>query len=275
MPKSIGVVFASIETNVQDILAFLTTYQNTLQGTFEFRLLSCPDEDDFVDLLSRPEPPTHAQAAAEMPGFVSRIKAAQVAEASDYGLSNELIDKVVVLTGIRFSDNYYYVGNPKWAIIALGGWHRDFSPPSIVEYYLSILVTSALDALGANIDRHYNTRGCIFDFNAALSDKRLSVLSGHICPKCAARIEAHSGTDTLADALILLKRSWLGTPGAPSEVATTVKKLGYDLFHTTGVKPSLKERLLSALEQEGLKNFLSITSQLLVAAALVIIGLKR
>jgi len=157
MPKSIGVVFASIETNVQDILAFLTTYQNTLQGTFEFRLLSCPDEDDFVDLLSRPEPPTHAQAAAEIPGFVSRIKAAQVAEASDYGLSNELIDKVVVLTGIRFSDNYYYVGNPKWAIIALGGWHRDFSPPSIVEYYLSILVTSALDALGANIDRHYNT----------------------------------------------------------------------------------------------------------------------
>jgi hypothetical protein len=26
---------------------------------------------------------------------------------------------------------------------------------------------------------------------------------------------------------------------------------GYDLFHTTGVKPSLKERLLSALEQEA------------------------
>src|SRR5262249_12253269 len=120
-------------------------------------------------------------------------------------------------------------------------------------------VTSALDALGADIERHYLTRGCLFDFNASLGDKRLSVLSGNICPDCAAQIEGKAGKEFVSDALILLKRDWLGDSNTPSAVASTVKKLGFDLFHTTGAKPNFRERFLAAFEQEGLKNVLSFS----------------
>ena len=275
MAVSIGVVFAAFESSTEDILSYLITFQNSIQNSFEFRLLSAPTPDPFISLLQRIVPPTHEEAEGEVDAFVARVKAHDASEAASYGLMAQPVDKIVLFSNTRFSDNFYYIGCPTWSVVALSGWQTEFAPPSIVEYYLSILVTSALDAVGAGIDRHFNTRGCIFDFNASLSDKRLSVLSGHICADCKMKIEKMAGSQVVADALVLLQRSWLGSAQQPSEVAFTVKKLGYDLFHTTGVRPTLKERLLTTFEQEGLKNALNITFQLLLAIALVIIGLKK
>ena len=275
MTKSIGVIFAFAQQDIEQVLSYLITYQNSLQKSFEFRLLPCPERDPFIDLLGRNPAPTHTDVAGEAGAFAKRVIEAGDEEAAEYDLVADPIDKIVVLTDIRFSDNYYYIGNPKWAVIALGGWETDFAPPSIVEYYLSILVTSALDALALGIERHYYTRGCIFDFSASLADKRLSVLSGCICPTCSAVIEGGAGKQFVDDAQLLLKRDWLGDSTKPSAVADAVKKMGFDLFHTTGAKPTFKERLKTNFEQEGVKNLLSFTFQLLLAAAIVVMGLKK
>jgi hypothetical protein len=275
MTVSIGVAFGSMDRQTQDILSYLITHQNTLQRSFEFRLVSCAEDAPLLEVLRQSPGPTRNEAAAKADDFVVRVNALCAEEANSYGLQIEPIDKVVLLTNTRFRDNYYYIGCPTWAIIALGGWQKELAPPSIVEYYLSILVTAALDALGAGIERHYLTRGCNFDFNASLGHKRLSVLSGNICAECAAKIEDKVGQEFVSDGLILLKRNWLGDSNNPSAVANTVKKLGFDLFHTTGVKPSFKERLLASFEQEGLKNLLNFTFQLLLAIAVVVIGLKK
>jgi hypothetical protein len=275
MTVSIGVVFASMEQKTQEILSYLITYQNTLQNSFEFRLVSYPVDDPLFNLLRQRPGPTHREAVAKAVDFTVRVKAFCANEADSYGQQTEPIDKIVLLTSTRFRDNYYYIGCPTWAIIALGDWQKELAPPSIVEYYLSILATSALDALGADIERHYLTRGCNFDFNASLGDKRLSVLSGNICPDCAAKIEGRAGKEFVSDALILLKRDWLGDSNTASSVASTVKKLGFDLFHTVGAKPNFRERLLASFEQEGMKNLLSFTFQLLLAIAVVVIGLKK
>jgi hypothetical protein len=275
MPVSIGIVFASMDRETQEILSYLITYQNTLQSSFEFRLVSCPTDDPFLNLLRQRPGPAHHDVVSEVNDFVVRLNALSADEANSYYLPTEQIDKIVILTNTRFSDNYYHVECPTWAIIALGGWQSEFAPPSIVEYYLSILVTSALDVLGAGVERHYFTRGCNFDFNASLGDKRPSVLSGDICPQCAAKIEAEAGEKFVSDALILLKRDWLGDSNTPSAVATAVKKFGFDLFRTTAAKPNLKERLLVAFEQKGLKNILNVTFQVLLAVAIVVIGLKK
>lgn len=275
MTVSIGVVFASMEQKTQEILSYLITYQNTLQSSFEFRLISYPEDDPLVDLLRQKPGPTHDEAATKADDFAVRVNAFCAKGANSFGLQTERIDKIVLLTNTRFRDNYYYIGGPAWTIVALGGWQKQLAPPSIVEYYLSILVTAALDDLGADIKGHYLTRGCNFDFNVSLGDTRLSVLSSYICPDCAAKIEDKAGKKFVSDALILLKREWLGDSNKPSPVANAVKKLGFDLFHTTGVKPTFKERLVTAFEQEGLKNVLSFTFQLLLAIAVVVIGLKR
>jgi hypothetical protein len=189
MTVSIAVVFAPMEQEIRDILSYLITYQNTLQRSFEFWLVSYPTDDPLLNLLRQRPAPTHDEAITKANDFVLRVNALCAKEANSYGLQTERIDKIVLLTNTRFGDNYYYIGCPTWAIIALGGWQKELAPPSIFEYYLSILVTSALDALGADVERHYLTRGCNFDFNASLGDKRLSVLSGNICPECAAKIE--------------------------------------------------------------------------------------
>jgi hypothetical protein len=135
-------------------------------------------------------------------------------------------------------------------------------------------MVASLDAIARPMERHFDTRGCMFDFNATLQDARLKVLSGHICDSCTKRVTQLTSKQVVTDVQTLLKRSWLGTASTPSDVALTVKKLGYDLFYTSGVKPTLKERCLAILEQEGLKNLLNVTFQILLTAILVVIGLK-
>lgn len=99
----------------------------------------------------------------------------------------------------------------------------------------------------------------------------MSVISGQLCSSCAARVEAIS-KQTLDDARILINRAWLGDQSKPSDVASTVKKLGYDLFNTSGFRPTFKERLLVMLEQEGIKNTLTFITQLSIAIILIIVG---
>jgi small basic protein len=264
-----------MEKVTQNILSYLFVYQNTVQKTFEFRLLSGPSDDPIISILSAAPAPDHRLAALEMARFIPRLNAWFEDGAKSYQLKATPIDSFVLLTDVRFSDNYYYVGMGRWAIVALGGWQNEFAPPSIVEYYLSFTVIAALDAVVHDVDRHYETRGCVFDFNASLDDARWSVLSGQLCNSCTTHVENSTSKLVLDDARILLNRTWLGTPSNPSEVALTVKKLGYDLFHTAGIKPTFKERCVAILEQEGLKNLLSLTFQILLAIALVVVGLKK
>jgi len=53
-------------------------------------------------------------------------------------------------------------------------------------------------------------------------------------------MESDASPQTVEDARILLKRTWLGDPTKTSEEAITAKKLGYDLFHTASAIPSFK-----------------------------------
>ena len=101
MTVSIGIVFASIEEKTQEILSYLITYQNTLQKSFEFRLLSCPDDDPFLKLLQRKPGPTHDEAAKKVDRFVLRVNAFCAQEATSYGLQTERVDKIVILTNTR------------------------------------------------------------------------------------------------------------------------------------------------------------------------------
>jgi hypothetical protein len=274
MRKAIGIVFGRFDESAKEVLSYLLVYQNTLQKTFEFRILSAPDDDPFFEMLSKDSPPYHDAVYPQIKEFLSRLKSWNRTEANSFRLEEVKVDKVVVLTDTTFSDNFYYVGDETWAVIALGGWESEYAPPSIVEYYLSFVAVAAVDAI-ADIRRHFETRGCICDFNCSLSDARLKVLTGYICETCASSIQGGASGHALADAELLMKRDWLGSSSAPADVALTVKKLGYDLFRTSGIKPTLRERCLAILEQEGLKNLLSISFQILLGIAVLVFGLSN
>jgi hypothetical protein len=263
-----------MEDLTKEVLSCLFLFQNTLQKTFEFRLLSQNDDDPFIAELSARPGPTWDDLSLKATHFFPRLRKWNEQTAAEYNLSADRADKIVLLTSTRLSDNYYYLGTENWAIIALGGWEDDFAPPSLVEYFLTFTAIASLNAIVRTMDKHFDTRGCVSDFNASLGDARQKVLTGHICHSCRRKIEAIS-RGIFTDADILLKRTWLGSPTAPSDIALTVKKLGYDLFHTAGAKPSWRERWFALLEQEGLKNLLNITGQILLLLILLILGLKK
>jgi hypothetical protein len=268
----IGIVFGQMEDLTRNVLSYLLLYQNNLQKTFEFRILSAPEADPFIEQLRLGV--THLEAVAGCNAYMRRVIDSNRVEAEGFELNMEPVQKIVLLTDTRFSDNFYLIGVEGWTILAFGGWQTQFAPPSIVEYYLSHVVTAALDALSPNNERHFDTRGCAFDFNASLANTRFKVLTGRLCSTCAPRLEQETSKQSVDDANVLLKRAWLGSPTAPSDVALTVKKLGYDLFHTSGPTPTLWEKLKGIMAEESAKAIAKAVVGGLVAGIVILIGLK-
>jgi len=268
----IGIVFGQMEDLTQDVLSYLLLYQNSLQKTFEFRILAGPSDDPFIEHLRLGV--THSAVIADCHAYMRRVIDSNRAEAEEFGLKAEPVQKIVLLTDTRFSDNFFLVGMGGWTILAFGGWQKEFAPPSIVEYYLSHVVTAALDALSPGNERHFDTRGCAFDFNSSLADTRFKALTGQLCSACAARLEKETSKQSVDDANVLLKRAWLGSPTAPSDVALTVKKLGYDLFHTAGPTPTLWEKLKGIMAEEGAKSIAKAIVTGLVGGLVILLGLK-
>jgi hypothetical protein len=268
---SIGIVFERMEDLTRDVLSYLLLYQNSIQRTFEFRILSAPEDDPFIHQLAAGV--THFEAVKDCSAYIQRVKDSNRAGAEAFDLEVEELKKIVLLTDTHFSDNFFLVGMRGWTILAFGGWQHQFAPPSIVEYYLSHVVTAALDALSPGNERHFDTRGCAFDFNASLSDTRFKVLTGQLCSACAARLEQEVSKQAVDDAIVLLRRAWLGTPSAPSDVALTVKKLGYDLFHTAGPTPTTWEKLKGIMAEEGAKKIVGAIVAGAVAGLVLLFGL--
>ena len=75
------------------------------------------------------------------------------------------------------------------------------------------------------------------------------------------------------DAQTLLQKRWLGTVAEPSDAAVMAKKLGYDLFHTTGITPTWWERTRATLEKEVVRTILTILGVVAGAAFVVYLGL--
>jgi hypothetical protein len=268
---AIGIVFGQMEDLTLEVLTYLLIYQNSIQKTFEFRILAAPQNDPFIERLASGV--THQEAVADCHAYMRRVIDFNDARASAYGLRADPVAKIVLLTNTRFSDNFYLVGVGNWTILAFGGWQQQFAPPSIVEYYLTHVITASLDALSHYNRRHFDTRGCAFDFNASLYHTRYKSLSGQLCNECAERIEQERLKQTVDDANTLFRRVWLGTPTAPSDVALTVKKLGYDLFHTSGPTPTLWEKLKGIMAEEGAKNVIKSVVTGLVAGFVLLFGL--
>lgn len=275
-PVRIGVIIAQLgDRGDPRALKYLLLHQNSLQQSFEFHLLPVFDHA-IIQQLAPGQSPNREEIEEAMPAFLKVYRENLAQFARGYGHRPESNCPIVILSTATFTDNFFLTGGDDWGIIALGNWQRVMAPPSIVEFFLSLIMELAIDfACGAAYpNRHVTTRGCSFDFTAELADARFSVLSGFLCAQCLEVIrKAHS--DQLAeDAQMLLKKEWLGTVGEPSGVSVTAKKLGYDLFHTKGVTPTWWERTRTILEQEVVKTILKIIATVVGAGLLIYFGFR-
>lgn len=275
-PLKIGIILNFSENINVTALKYLILYQNVIQESIEFQILPNPQDSTLLDKLKTNAELNREDIEEEIKNYEESYLEWLNKRALEYGLRSENHDCVVVVSMAKFSDNYYLSWGKEWAIIALGHWERVMAPPSVFESILTLLLQVTIDvACGEDWPRrHHSTKGCTFDFTASLSDARYKALTGYICSTCEKTIVESCSERFFNDVKKLHTKDWLGTPDSPSVASLTVKKLGYDLFYTKGVKPSFSERIRQTLEEELVKNILKIMGTIIVAVILVWLGLK-
>lgn len=275
-PIRIGIILTSLGGLDTKALKYLVLFQNTLQESFEFQFLPTPENNNFLKQFDSPEPVDREAVEKKTGKFVRGYTDWLKRTAGGYELTYEPPDAFALISTARFSDNYYTTNKDDLHIIALGLWQRHMAPPSIVEFFLTLLVGIAIDtACGDNFPPCHNAiKGCVSDFAADMDDARWTVLTGFLCESCCAKIEQSRSRKAVADAKLLLGKKWLGDATNPTDAATTAKKLGYDLFHTKGVKQTFWERLSATIQEEAIKNLLKVVGGIILAALLIWLGLK-
>jgi len=275
-PTLIGVILSGIDERTEAALKYLVLLQNCLQASFEFAFLPVPPDNKLLERLGSSKPLDRSEIERDMKSFRPSYDKWLSQDAAGYENLPPQLDGLVVVSTARFEDNYYLTGDGDWTILALGNWQRHMAPPSIVEFILTLLVETAVYAACDEKwpKGHHSTKGCLFDFTALLDGLRYKVLTGFLCDSCASTMSSAHSQQLVQDVRLLLNKEWLGSVVQPSNAAITARKLGYDLFHTKGVTPTFWERVMATLEEEAVKNLITIVATVIIAILLMWLGLK-
>ena len=261
-------------------LRFLVLRLNVVQESFEFEFLPYTAQDEFIKMLSRHAILDRQSVRTDGDAFYERHSRLMSEWAEEYRLAAEAPDRLIVLSTARFSDNYFVTRTRRLSIIALGNWNREMAPPTLVEFFVSLIISEAINAAVPALrgTGHIGTKGCKLDFSAFLGDARQQVLSPFLCHSCRSRLAA-DGKAYFAPAIdAMLDSSWLGSPTEPNSPAAIASALGHDLFTIKGLRPTPWETLKATVLQEGFRQVLALAqtvlAAILVAAFLVYLGLK-
>jgi len=272
----IGIILCSnIPKQAVPALKFLILQLNALQSTFEYQCVPCTGDPLLVHLSSKTLL-NRCEIEKDLARFCRDYESELKQEITSYGLGSTPPDKYIIISRARFRDRYYMTGTEGVGILALGYWERIMAPPSLVESILGLVLKFSLCELrDIPFASHFGTKGCVFDFNADLSNARFVALQGFVCSDCRRKLHV-AGHSKLADEVtLILAKKWLGKTTNPNSVAGIAAKLGYDLFATKGLTPRWSERLMSALKEDGVKELIRIVGEVLIVVLLVLLGLKE
>jgi len=274
--QRIGIMLGGLGRANLPALEYLVLSMNPTQSTFEYEFLEVDPDDDFIKYLASRSPVNRELAKRMIPDFIARYQVFLKARISGYGLKESPPKHFVLVTMARFSDNFYSTRVDGMSVLALGNWKRYMAPPSLFEFILTLIVRETVShcspSLGASI--HLGTKGCLFDFTPALAEVRQKVLGSFVCSYCRDALRRDGYPALADDVTTVLGRQWLGKSADCSSPAGIVAKLGYDLFTTKGLQATAWEKLQTVLQEEGVKQMLTIIGAIIVAGLLIWLGLK-
>jgi hypothetical protein len=277
-PTRVGVVFGGLGKLNVAALKYLIVHLNTLQRSFEFEILTSKVDDPLIGFLGKKGILNRDKCREMLSAFRSRVIDHVAEESKAYQLADDSPPLgIVLITMARFSDGHYGLKSESVQVQALGDWDRQMAPPSIFEFIITLLLRQSVGFAAPSLSKsiHLGTKGCIFDFNADLSDARYKALHGYVCSVCRARLR-NDGVEHIADEVVrVLDMQWLGTLADPHCPAGIVAKLGYNLFLTQGIRPTLWETVRAGLRDEGTKELVKLIGGVLLAGLLIWLGLKK
>jgi len=200
------------------------------------------------------------------------------AEQKAYDLADQsLPENFAVISLAKFFDEHDGLKEKHVQVQALGNWERDMAPPSILEFIVVLLMRQAASFVVPPLSKsfHLGTKGCLFDFTSELTEARYKALQSFVCSTCRSRMQEFGAVHLANDITHVLDFSWLGATSDPQCPAGIVRKLGYDLFLTNGIKPTFLENTRSILRDEATKEAIKLVFLILGAALLFWLGLKE
>lgn len=272
----VGIILGRLGGLNTSALRFFILQTNSFQKSFEFEFLPELIDDPFIKLLASKSVIDRRKTKAQAVNFVERYKEHAYRMIAGYDLQESLPSHFIFISTAKFSDNYYVSRSDNLSIIALGNWKRYMSPPSIVEFVLTLILRESIAVAYPPLceSMHLGTKGCLCDFTPFLEDARYKALTGFICQYCSERLEKAGLEDAKNDLLLLLKREWIGSLSTHNSPASITSKLGYNLFFTKGLQPTIWESLMITFRQEGTKQLITILGAIILAALLLRLGLK-
>ena len=277
VPARVGVILGDLGKLNIAALKYLIVHLNTLQTSIEFELLAIDPADPLLTSLRHGRVVDRNLCRSMLPAFSERIVQQLAIEQQQYDLADKSMPQgFVVISLARFSDEHYGLKNDEVQIQALGDWDGRMSPPSIFEFIVTLLMRQSASFVAPSVSKsvHLGTKGCLFDFTADLSDARYKALQSYVCSLCRKRLKSNGAINLADDLVRVLDSKWLGVSSDPNCPAGIVAKLGYDLFLTKGIKPTVWEMLRALLRDEVTKEIIKIIGAVLLAALLLRLGFK-
>lgn len=276
-PTRVGVILGDLGKLNLAALKYLIVHLNTLQGSIEFEMLAIEPDDPLLATLRDGRLVDREQCRAMLPDFRDRVLKQLAQEQHDYDLADTTVPQgFVVISLARFSDEHYGLKSGEVQIQALGDWDRHMAPPSIFEFIITLLMRQSASFVAPTVSKsvHLGTKGWLFDFTADLAEARYKALQSFICSVCRERLTDAGAIHLAEDIERVLDTKWLGATSDPCCPAGIVANLGYDLFLTKGIKPTLWESVRAVLRDEVTKEIVKLIAAVLLAALLIRLGLK-
>lgn len=277
--RRIGLLSSMNDVN-DAALRFLILQLNLVQTGLEFEFLPYGTDDPLITVLRSGKLVDREPIRQECDAFHDRRFGYLTEAVGGYRTKQPPPSNLVVLTTARFSDNYYSLRRHNVSIIALGNWRRWMSPPSILDFALTLTIREAISAVSPALrgSVHLGTKGCLCDVAPSLDDVRQKVLSSYLCHFFRDSLAGDGQANLIPDIERMLAKTWLGSSADPSSPAGVASALGHDLFIVKGLKPATWETLRSTLMQDGVKQLLILGSSVIgavaITALLVLLGLK-
>lgn len=159
-------------------------------------------------------------------------------------------DFIICLVSFSFDDDYFSHSEGNLSIITTDVWAKKFSPPSLFEYLVHIILAQILimDTGLKPRKAHQETRGCILDYCDTKEHERIGILSGFVSDRVRKKVlevpkEDH-GEKFIKDMEYILGRSWIGTLDEPNSVAYNLKHaFNVNLFRDSGFTKTWYEKV--------------------------------
>lgn len=274
----IGILLESLEGKANlDALRFFILQLNTLQTNIVFEIFPLVSKSEFIDELKSTKSLDRLYVINESIKFIQEYHSSLKKFIVDYEIEEGLPPYWIILTLNKFKDNYYTARTDKTSIIALGDWKRSMAPPSIAEFFVVLIIRETLAIIVPSLRKsiHLGTKGCLCDFTYNLNEVRYKVLEGYICDFCRQRILEECTKEFLDEITFISNiRKWVGTIEDFHSPARIMSSMGYNLFLTKGLKQNFWESLLTNVQQEGIKQIISIVGQVLLVILLLWLGLS-